>query len=130
MNRPPYKKIIKIDYDNTIDGAGYPHVGRLLPLALETIRELKYSNTIIIDTCRHGVALQECIKYMDAMGIVYHYVNENTLDKINFFGDTRKISADISIDDKNLNAPLIANKYIDWVKVREILKLEPLDISK
>lgn len=113
--------IIKIDYDQTIDNAKYPAVGQPVPGAIESIKLLKLNNTIILDTCRHGDSLTAAIEYLKTQGILFDHVCENHPGLMFMYGDPRKISADISIDDKNLFTPLDEYGCVIWDKVMDIL---------
>lgn len=99
--------IIAIDYDKTIDAAPFPFIGIPVPGAIEKIKELKINNILILNTCRKGVALTNALKFLKTNNIDFDYINENEKNSIKKFGDTRKIFADIYIDDKSYNAPLI-----------------------
>lgn len=116
------KKIIKIDYDKTIDNAKYPDVGSPVPLAIETIKELSMNYILILDTCRHDSTLRDAVLFLSSVGIEFDYVNENAVGKIERFGDTRKIYADYSIDDKDIFTPLI-DGCVDWSEVRKVFRL-------
>ena len=95
-------KIISIDYDDTIVYANYPEVGILKPYAREIINKLYYDgHTIIINTCRSGGHQQMASEYLKLMGVKFHHINENHPDNIVLYdSDSRKIFADIYIDDK------------------------------
>ncbi len=112
------KKIIKIDYDKTIERADYPDVGKPVPLAIDTIIELSETYILILDTCRHDEQLSDAVAYLGSMGVCFDYVNENTAHSIAVYGDTRKIYADYSIDDKNLFTPML-NGCVDWNEIRK-----------
>lgn len=118
------KKIIKIDYDMTIDSSPWPGAGTPVPMAIETIKELSGRYITVLDTCRSGDALELAIAFLESEGIVFDYVNKNPYRPMSKLGDTRKVYADISIDDKNLFTPLDDEGRVDWIKVRESLGLE------
>lgn len=96
--------IISIDYDDTIVYADYPEVGVLKPYAREVINQLyNEGHTIIINTCRSGDHQQMAAMYLHDMGIKFHHINENHPDNIAMYdSDSRKIFADIYVDDKQL----------------------------
>lgn len=116
------KFTFSIDVDNTIYEEQYPRVGPLIDGAKETINWL-YDNghTIIIDTCRTGAYAEDAMAHMDRDGIKYHYFNNNDPRRITQYGnDSRKISADINIDDKNIES-LYNGEVVDWKRTRQML---------
>lgn len=110
---------IAIDFDGTIVTNQYPKVGTLMLGAKKSINELYDDHTIIINTCRSGAYADRCRRYLDKSGIKYHFFNENdpTLIK-QYNGDTRKISADVYIDDKNLGG------FLGWEYTMRMLKTQ------
>ena len=58
---------------------------------------------IILWTCRHGDTLKQAVEFCRKYGLMFDAVNENLPSLIEKFGETRKIAADVYIDDKNLN---------------------------
>ena len=117
---------ISIDFDGTIVESNYPTIIGLKPDAARCINQL-YSDghTIIINTCRVKEHLENAVKYLNESGIKYHYVNENDPSRIaKFLDDTRKISADVYIDDKNIFC-----REISWSDiVQEIDRLSNIQI--
>lgn len=96
--------IIAIDYDDTIVYANYPEVGTIKPFAGFVINELyNEGHTIIINTCRSGEHQQMAADYLTQCGVRFHHINENHPDNIaQYDSDSRKIFADVYIDDKQL----------------------------
>lgn len=96
---------IAIDFDGTITERNeYPACGSLRRGAAKVIN-LLYADghTIIIWTCRKGAELADAVGYMAMHGIPYHYINENPPEMIAAHdGDTRKIVADVYVDDKQV----------------------------
>lgn len=114
------KKVIAIDFDDTIFKDDYPFVGEPLPGAIDAIN--KYYNqghTIIIWTCREGEPAEEAILALEREGAKYHFFNNNVPDRIAQYGnDSRKIGCDILIDDKALPFLIIG---IDWAEIDMVL---------
>ena len=102
-----FQKCIAIDFDGTITRADNKTRGQELVLkknAPEVIRQL-YSEgyLIIINTLRDGKEWEkEARDFLDKHDIPYHLFNENDPSRIEYFGESRKIAADIYIDDRNL----------------------------
>jgi len=97
-------KIVSIDYDDTIVFSDYPNSGEIKQNAKEAINRLYDSGiTILIWTCRSGEALKTAENYLRDIGVKFHHINENLPSIVNDWGgDTRKMWADIYIDDKQL----------------------------
>ena len=96
--------IISIDYDDTLVYADYPNVGVLKEFAALAVNQL-YSegHTIIIWTCRSGDHETQAKEYLERMGVMFHHINENHPENVaKYDSDSRKIFADIYIDDKQL----------------------------
>lgn len=95
--------IYAIDFDGTIVENSYPKIGSLRPEAELFIRSIKANgNQFILWTCRTGALLDEAVRFLREHDIAPDYVNENTPESIEHFGnDSRKIFADIYIDDRN-----------------------------
>ena len=92
------KKIIAVDFDGTLSLSKYgePFVENK-PLC-DWMRKNKDRYTFILWTCRHGNSLIEAVKWLLSIGIIFNYVNENTLENVEKYGDCRKIYADLYID--------------------------------
>lgn len=93
---------LSVDFDDTIVKEKYPDVGRLKIGAKFALNKLHKYHKILINTCRKGEALEKTGEFLDNKNIKYDRINENDPILIYFFGDeSRKISADYYIDDKN-----------------------------
>lgn len=116
--------IIAIDYDGTIDTAGYPNTGTIQQETKEIINKWSdMGHVIIINTCRTDSYEKEAVRHLDAMDIKYDYINENTEERIEEYGgDCRKISADIYIDDKSPLGVLLGtgDVFNIWDKIVQI----------
>lgn len=113
------KKIIAIDFDGTIVDDQFPDIGKLKPGAKEAINELYYSGkvTIIIWSCRNGINFLKAVEFLAKEGIKYHHFNKSCPDNVKLYGsDTRKVYADVYVDDKQL-LPLP-----DWSEIYRQIK--------
>ena len=101
--------VIAVDFDGTIVQDMFPEVGAVLPGAAKTLRRLhEAGHTIIIWTCRRDERLKEAICCLMREEIPYSRVNSNADEVVKAYGgDTRKICADMYIDDKNFGG-------VDW----------------
>lgn len=94
---------IAVDFDGTIVDHEYPGIGKEKLFAFQTLKELeKLGARIILWTFRTGKELDDAVEYCRKNGIEFYAVNKNYPEEI--FNETvsRKINADIYIDDKNI----------------------------
>ena len=97
------KKIIAVDFDGTLVTDEYPNIGIINYDLVNWIKENRDKYTFILYTLRKGVYLQQAVSFLkDVCGIEFDYVNENDVELINKYGDSRKIAADYYIDDNNI----------------------------
>lgn len=94
--------IIAIDFDGTIVEHAYPKIGKPIPFAIETLKELQRNgHTLLMWTVREGTLLQEAIDYVEGKGVKFYAYNKNYPEE----DDTkasRKLNADIFVDDRNV----------------------------
>lgn len=109
--------IISIDFDGTIVNEMWPRIGSMKKGAREVINRL-YSegHYIIINTLREGPYELEARLYLKRAGINYHGFNENHPDAVVKYYDSRKIGADIYIDDRNIGG------IPDWETIYKIIQ--------
>lgn len=103
--RQPFKQslVIAIDFDGTIVEHRYPFIGRIRPFAFETMEALQIKgHRLILWSHRAGHKLDEAVKFCQSHGIEFYAVNKNFPEEIWEGTDSRKILADIYIDDRNL----------------------------
>ena len=97
------KKIIAVDFDGTLVTDEYPNIGIINYDLVNWIKENRDKYTFILYTLRKGVYLQQAVSFLkDVCGIEFDYVNENDVELINKYGDSRKIAAAYYIDDHNI----------------------------
>lgn len=96
---------IAVDFDGTIVEHEYPEIGREQLFAFDTLRALQNQGAmLILWTFRSGESLKEAVEYCREHGIEFYAVNKNYPEE-RVGGDdasSRKINADVYIDDKNL----------------------------
>lgn len=97
-------RIIAVDFDGTIVEDDYPRIGKPRLFAFETLRMLQRDgHRLILWTYRYGRKLQEAVEFCRENGLEFYAVNksfpEETFDAKE---GSRKIHADIFIDDRNL----------------------------
>lgn len=94
--------IIAVDFDGTIVEHKYPSIGRPIPFAIETLKQLqKDGHTLLLWTVRDGDLLQEAIDYLEKNGLKFYAYNKNFPEE-EIEGASRKLNADIFIDDRNI----------------------------
>ena len=94
---------IAIDFDGTIVEHKFPEIGKELLFAFETIRELqKQKHQLILWTYRSGKELEEAVEFCRERGIEFYAVNKNYPEEIYDESISRKIQADVYIDDRNI----------------------------
>ncbi len=117
--------IIAVDFDGTIVEDAYPEIGNPMLFAIETLKELnKDGHRLILWTYRHGNKLQEAVDFCAKKGVEFYAVNKNYPEE-KFEGKvSRKINADLFIDDRNIGGLLA------WGEIYKIVKDNPkADIS-
>ncbi len=109
--------IIAVDFDNTIAITDFPRIFSPRPGVIEALHKLrKQGHYIIVWTCRCDTDLLNAINFMLENNIEFDRINDNHPDAVRKFGfNSRKINADIYIDDKNLGG------FGGWYKVVEEL---------
>lgn len=112
------RTIIAVDFDNTITSRmTYPEIAPIRDGAKEVINRLAEKCCIVINTCREGSDLPQLKEWLRDNGIIYMHINKNCKWRIQMFSDTRKIGADIFIDDKCLHS----YNRIDWYEIEKMV---------
>jgi hypothetical protein len=107
---------IAVDFDGTIVEHLYPGIGKEKLFAFQTLKELeKRGASIILWTFRAGKELDEAVEFCRKNGLEFYAVNKNYPEEV--FDETvsRKINADIYIDDRNIGG------FPGWSEVWQIL---------
>lgn len=95
--------IIAVDFDGTIVEHRYPFIGKIRPFAFETLEALQMKgHRLILWTHRTGQKLEEAVKFCRSHGVEFYAVNKNYPEEVWGENESRKILADIYIDDRNL----------------------------
>jgi hypothetical protein len=94
---------IAVDFDGTIVEHEYPEIGKEKLFAFLTLRELnKKGARLILWTFRSGKELEEAVEFCRKNGVEFYAVNKNYPEEILNEAVSRKIDADVFIDDKNI----------------------------
>ena len=117
-------KIIAVDFDGTIVEHAYPKIGKEMLFAFATLKELqKRGHKLILWTFRHGEYLYDAVEYCKKNGIEFYAVNKNFPEESFDQDVSRKINADIFVDDRNVGG------FLGWSDVWQTLHPEGSDFS-
>ncbi|MCM1218018.1 MAG: DUF6273 domain-containing protein [Lachnospiraceae bacterium] len=97
-------RIYAVDFDGTLCENKYPDIGAPIPRVIEFVKRQKADgNIVILWTCRAGRQLADAVTWCKNQGLIFDYINENVKENVEMYGgDTRKVFADVYIDDKTL----------------------------
>lgn len=108
---------IAVDFDGTIVEHRYPAIGEELLFAIETLKELqRQHHQLILWTFRSGKELEEAVEYCRKRGLEFYAVNKNYPEEVFEDSISRKVNADLFIDDRNLGG------FPGWNVVFEMIK--------
>lgn len=105
--------VIAVDFDGTIVSHEYPKIGKEMPFAFSTLKELqRHGYRLIMWTYRAGKRLDEAVEFCEQNGVVFYAVNKNFAEEVYEDGVTsRKVYADYYIDDRDING------FAGWSKI-------------
>lgn len=109
-------KTIAVDFDGTIVEDAYPQVGKPQLFAFDTLKKLQErGHRLILWTYRNGRALDEAVAFCKENGIVFYAVNKSFPEETFDPSYSRKINADLFIDDRNFGG------MVSWGKIYQDL---------
>lgn len=95
--------LIAVDFDGTIVENKYPKIGEPTIFAFETLKKLQEKgHRLILWTYRYGKELDEAVQFCEKHGIVFYAVNQSFPEEEYDSKVSRKINADLFIDDRNI----------------------------
>ena len=111
---------IAVDFDGTIVEHKYPHIGKELPFAIETLLKLQSDgHKLILWTSREGVLLEKALNFCKERGLTFYSVNSEYPNAgWSESGVSRKLKADIYIDDHSLGG------LPEWSVIYEMISKE------
>ncbi len=110
---------IAVDFDGTIVENKYPKIGKPLLFAIETLKKLyEEGHQLILWTYRTGRELKEAVEFCNSKGIYFFAVNKSYPEEKYDNSLSRKIQADIFIDDRNIGG------LLGWGEIYQTLSLE------
>lgn len=95
---------IAVDFDGTLVENRYPEIGKPILFAFETLKKLQQEgHQLILWTYRSGVKLEEAVEFCAKQGVEFYAVNKSYPEEEYEESISRKILADMFIDDRNIN---------------------------
>jgi hypothetical protein len=113
--------IIAVDFDGTIVEDAFPKIGKPMVFAFETIKKLQAEgHRVILWTYRRGKRLKEAVSFCQENGIEFYAINKSFPEEEYDVKYSRKINADLFIDDRNVGG------FLGWTEVyKSIFNHEP-----
>ena len=117
---PKNSLIIAVDFEGTIVDDEYPKVGPAKIFAFDTLLQLqKKGHRLILWTYRYGEKLEDAVKFCKKNGLEFYAVNKSYPEEKYDGSVSRKINADVFIDDRNVGG------LLSWGEIyRELLKTD------
>lgn len=103
-------KIVAVDFDGTLVQDNFPDIGEPFEEMFNAMKYLRENGVkVALWTSRNFYGrrdlLEEAVKFCSEQGLEFDAINENVQEVQELTGeDTRKIYADLYIDDKSINA--------------------------
>jgi len=120
--------VIAVDFDGTIVEDAYPGIGKPMLFAFETLKRLqKDGHRLILWTYRSDIRLKEAVDFCKKNNLEFYAVNKSFPEERFDYTKSRKIHADIFIDDRN------AGGFIGWGEIYQMLsnpKYNPNHLQK
>ncbi|MCM8569062.1 hydrolase [Gramella jeungdoensis] len=99
----PNSLTIAVDFDGTIVENRFPEIGKPILFAFESLKKLQdEGHRLILWTYRNGDRLEEAVEFCQKNGLEFYAVNKSYPEEEYDETISRKILADIFIDDRNL----------------------------
>ena len=103
---------IAVDFDGTIVESKFPLIGKPKLFAFETLKAMQDKGILLILwTVRKGEELNNAVEFCRSNGITFYAVNANYPEEQHDEDVSRKIEADIFIDDRNIGG------FMGWSNV-------------
>ena len=104
--------LIAVDFDGTIVEHKYPAIGKEKIFAFQTLKALqKQGHLLVLWTIRSGKLLDEAVEYCRKNGVEFYAVNRTYPEEVIDETMSRKVNADIFIDDRNVGG------FIGWGEI-------------
>ncbi len=118
---------LAIDFDGTIVEDAYPKIGKPKTFAFDTLKSLQRDgHRLILWTYRYGKTLKEADEFCKKNGIEFYAVNSSFPNEEYNLKKSRKINADLFIDDRNIGG------FYGWGEIYQFLSENdnPLSLPK
>ena len=115
---------IAVDFDGTIVEHAYPKIGKPIPFAFDVLKRLQKECqcNLILWSVREGTLLDEAVDFCRKNGLEFYAVNANYPEEKRDDMQSRKVVADLYIDDRSLGT------LPDWGVIYRMVKFgETLD---
>lgn len=120
----PNSKVIAVDFDGTIVEHKYPEIGKEMLFAFTTLKALQQKgHKLLLWTIRTGELLDEAVEFCRKNGVEFYAVNKNYPEEVLDEKTSRKLNADIFIDDRNIGG------FLGWSEVWQMLHPEGNDFA-
>lgn len=117
--------IIAVDFDGTIVEDAYPKVGKEMLFAFDTLKKLEaQGHRLILWTYRSGKYLDEAVAFCKENGLEFYAINKNFPEEIYDKKYSRKINADLFIDDRNIGG------FLGWTAIYKLIFNHELPAKK
>lgn len=108
--------IIAVDFDGTIVEDAYPKIGKPLLFAFDTLKKLQEEgHRLILWTYRCEDKLEDAVKFCEDNGVFFYSVNSSFPEEEYTNDISRKIHADLFIDDRNIGG------FLGWGEIYQML---------
>lgn len=117
-------KIVAVDFDGTIVEDRFPEIGKPINEMVYLLHQLQAQGIeLILWTSRDGEDLQKALDFCKTIRLSFAAVNENhPAVKALFDNDTRKVYADLYIDDKAIPHTMSPSKWAERLGLRYTLE--------
>jgi hypothetical protein len=112
--------VIAVDFDGTIVVHEYPRIGKEIPFAIATLKKIQedFHHQLILWTVREGEELEAAVQFCKERGLEFYAVNANYPEETEENRGSRKLTADLFIDDRSLGG------IPDWGVIYQMIKTE------
>ncbi|MFI1771687.1 BT0820 family HAD-type phosphatase [Thalassobellus citreus] len=108
--------IIAVDFDGTIVEDAYPKIGKPMLFAFETLKKLQEEgHRLILWTYRCEDKLEDAVKFCEDNDVFFYSVNSSFPEEEYTNDISRKIHADLFIDDRNIGG------FLGWGEIYQML---------
>ncbi len=117
--------LIAVDFDGTIVEHKYPAIGKEKIFAFQTLKALQdKGHLLVLWTIRTGRLLDEAVDYCKKNGVEFYAVNKNYPEEEWDSSISRKVNADVFIDDRNVGG------FLGWGEIWQLLNADVSEQEK